>query len=54
MTRPDAAAGLSRALARRKKAEPVDALLELAQADRRVFRRLAARFEVATSRLADS
>jgi hypothetical protein len=49
MTRPDATAGLRRALARRKKAELVDALLELARADRRVLRRLTARFEVAAA-----
>jgi hypothetical protein len=47
--RTDAAAELRKALASRKKAGLVSALLELAQADRRVLRQLTARFEVATA-----
>jgi hypothetical protein len=46
---PDPTAGLRRSLSRRKKSELVDALLELAQADRRVLRRLTARFDVAAA-----
>ena len=46
---PGPAAGLRRALARRKKAELVDVLMELAQADRGVLRQLTARFDVATA-----
>jgi hypothetical protein len=42
-------APLRRALSRRKKAELVDALLELAQADRGVLRQLSARFDVAVA-----
>ena len=47
--RPAAAAELRRALMRRNKAELVDILLELAQADRAVLRQLMARFEVAAT-----
>jgi hypothetical protein len=43
------AAELRRALARRKKAELVDILIELARADRGVLRQLTARFDVATT-----
>jgi hypothetical protein len=43
------AAELRRALARRKKAELVDTLIELARADRGVLRQLTARFDVATT-----
>jgi hypothetical protein len=42
-------AALRQALARRKKAELVDVLMELAEADRGVLRQLTARFDVATS-----
>jgi hypothetical protein len=42
-------AELRRALARRKKAELVEVLLELAQADRGVLRQLTARFDVAAA-----
>ena len=45
--RPESAAQLRRALSKRKKAELVDTLLELAQADRGVLRQLTARFDVA-------
>jgi uncharacterized Zn finger protein len=45
--RPEPTAELRRALARRKKAELVDVLVELAQADRGVLRQLSARFDVA-------
>jgi uncharacterized Zn finger protein len=45
--RGEAAAPLRQALARRKKAELVDVLVELAQADRGVLRQLTARFDVA-------
>jgi hypothetical protein len=45
--RPESMAPLRRALLRRKKAELVDTLLELAQADRGVLRQLTARFDVA-------
>jgi hypothetical protein len=45
--RPESMAQLHRALSRRKKAELVDTLLELAQADRGVLRLLSARFDVA-------
>jgi len=44
---PAPTAELRRALMRRSKAELVDVLLELAQADRAVLRQLTARFEVA-------
>src|SRR4051794_4396754 len=44
---PEPMAALRRALARRKKAELVDVLVELAQADRGVLRQLTARFDVA-------
>jgi uncharacterized Zn finger protein len=47
--RPESMAPLRRALCRRKKAELVDTLLELAQADRGVRRRLTARFAVAAA-----
>ena len=43
---PDATAALRQALSRRTKADLVAALLELAQADRRVLRQLTARFDV--------
>jgi hypothetical protein len=46
---PESMAPLRRALCRQKKAELVDALLELAQADRGVLRRLTARFDVAAA-----
>jgi hypothetical protein len=42
-------AELRRALARRKKAELVDVLMEMAEADRAVLRRLTARFAVAAN-----
>jgi light-regulated signal transduction histidine kinase (bacteriophytochrome) len=42
-------APLRRALCRRRKAELVDTLLELAQADRGVLRQLTARFDVAAA-----
>jgi uncharacterized Zn finger protein len=42
-------AELRQALSRRKKAELVDVLLELAQADRGVLRQLSARFDVAAA-----
>jgi hypothetical protein len=45
----ESAAPLRQALARRKKAELVDVLVELAQADRGVLRQLTARFEVAAA-----
>src|SRR5437763_395365 len=47
--RPESLAQLRRALSRRKKAELVDALLELAQADRGALRQLTTRFEVAAA-----
>jgi hypothetical protein len=47
--RPEPMAPLRRALSRRKKTELVDALLELAQADRGVLRQLTARFDVAAA-----
>jgi uncharacterized Zn finger protein len=47
--RPESAAELRQALTRRKKAELVDVLLELAQADRKVLRQLMARFHVAAA-----
>jgi hypothetical protein len=47
--RPESMAPLRRALSRRKKAELVDILLELAQADRGVLRQLTARFDVAAA-----
>ena len=46
---PGPAAALRQALARRKKAELVDVLMELAEADRGVLRQLTARFDVATA-----
>ena len=42
-------ATLRQALARRTKAELVEVLVELAQADRGILRQLTARFEVATT-----
>jgi hypothetical protein len=47
--RPESMAQLLRTLSRRKKAELVDTLLELAQADRGVLRQLTARFDVAAA-----
>jgi uncharacterized Zn finger protein len=47
--RPESMAPLRRALSRRKKAELVDTLLELAQRDRGVLRQLTARFDVAAA-----
>src|SRR5271170_1490599 len=47
--RPESTAALRQALARRKKAELVAALQELAQADRKVLRQLTARFDVAAA-----
>lgn len=44
----DPAAALRRALMRRKKAELVEVLVELAERDRGILRQLTARFEVAT------
>lgn len=46
---PEGMPELRRALARRTKAELVDALLELAQEDRGILRQLTARFEVAAA-----
>ena len=46
---PGPAAELRQALTRRKKAELVDVLMELAAGDRGVLRQLTARFEVATA-----
>src|SRR4051794_3554809 len=46
---PEPMAALRRALARRKKAELVDVLVELAEADRAILRQLTARFDVATA-----
>jgi hypothetical protein len=46
---PGPAAELRRALARRKKAELVDVLMEMAEADRAVLRRLTTRFDVAAT-----
>src|SRR5262245_29197911 len=47
--RPESMAPLRRALWRHTKAELVDTLLELAQADRRVLRQLTARLDVAAA-----
>jgi hypothetical protein len=47
--RPESTAKLRLALSRHKKVELVDALLELAQADRGVLRQLTARFDVAAA-----
>jgi uncharacterized Zn finger protein len=47
--RPDTTAELHQALTRRKKAELVDVLLELARADRGILRQLTARFDVAAA-----
>ena len=49
MQPPGPAAELRRALARRKKAELVDVLMEMAEADRAVLRRLTTRFDVAAT-----
>jgi hypothetical protein len=46
---PESTAELRQVLSKRTKAELVDALLELAQADRRVRRQLVARFDVAAA-----
>src|SRR5271169_4673637 len=46
---PGPTAELRQALTRRKKAELVNVLLELAQADRAILRQLTARFEVAAA-----
>jgi hypothetical protein len=46
---PQSAVQLRQALSRRKKAELVDVLLELAEADRGVLRQLTARFDVASA-----
>ena len=46
---PGPTAALRQALARRKKAELVDVLLELAEADRGILRQLTARFDVAAA-----
>ena len=46
---PGPTAELRQALTRRKKAELVDVLMELAEADRGVLRQLTARFDVATA-----
>jgi hypothetical protein len=48
-TQPQAMVELRRALSRRKKAELVDVLLELADEDRGVLRQLTARFDVAAA-----
>jgi uncharacterized Zn finger protein len=48
-TQPVSAAALRQALTRRKKAELVDVLVELAERDRRILRQLTARFDVATT-----
>jgi hypothetical protein len=45
---PGPTAALRQALARRKKAELVEVLVELAEADRGILRQLTARFDVAT------
>jgi uncharacterized Zn finger protein len=47
LQRPVTASALRQALTRRKKAELVDVLVELAEADRGFLRRLTARFDVA-------
>jgi hypothetical protein len=46
---PESMAELRRALARRKKAELVDVLLEFAQEDRGILRQLVARFDVVSA-----
>jgi hypothetical protein len=46
---PRPASALCQALTRRKKSELVDVLMELAQGDRGVLRKLTARFDVATA-----
>jgi len=48
-TRPEPTAELRQALRRQRKAELVDTLLELAQADRQVLRQLMTRFNVAAA-----
>jgi hypothetical protein len=48
-SRPESMSELRQALSRRKKAELVEALVELAQADRGVLRQLTARFDVAAA-----
>ena len=47
--RPESTAELRKAMSRRRKEELLDALLELAQADRGVLRQLTARFDVAAA-----
>jgi uncharacterized Zn finger protein len=47
--RPESTAKLRQALAKQNKADLVNVLLELAQADRGVFRQLTARFDVAAT-----
>lgn len=47
--RPETTPGLRQALTKRPKAELVDVLLELAEADRWVFRQLSAQFNVAAA-----
>jgi len=47
--RPESMVPLRQALSKRKKAELIETLLELAQADRRVLRQLTARFDVAAT-----
>jgi uncharacterized Zn finger protein len=46
---PEPTAALRQVLARRKKAELLDVLVELAEADRGILRQLTARFDVATT-----
>jgi hypothetical protein len=46
---PEPATALRQALARRKKTELMDVLIELAESDRGVLRQLTARFDVATA-----
>jgi hypothetical protein len=48
-TQPVSAAALRQALARRKKVELVDVLVELAEGDRGILRQLTARFDMATT-----
>ena len=47
--RPESTTALRQVLSKRKKAELVDVLLELAQADRGILRQLNARFDVAAA-----
>jgi hypothetical protein len=49
LKQPGSSAELRQALTRRKKAELVDVLMELAQGDRGVLRKLTARFDVTTA-----